>query len=183
MSAPLSDERLGEIQDRDDAKAGSAADADLRQAEADRRVLLAEVWRLRGEAATLRSKAIYADGEADRWRKIAADREPQKLARELAERTDQLAALRDEFDQFADICSQQSADRCAEQVAAEDLRAAYERLGEQSQRITEAASQFRSERDRLHDALAEALDAFPGGDERARGLRDVLATTDRSEES
>jgi len=157
------------------------------------RELLAEVRRLRGELGEALGRLATLKDALD----AQALAERQRLARALADRNDEYDALKAEFDQFADVCSSHSADRCVEQVAMEDLQAAYERLGSEASRLAEAAHRFRVERDRLHDALSEVL-ATGGADfdgevlrglkrtlwitpDRLQGWRDVLASVERSE--
>lgn len=74
-----------------------------------------------------------------------------QLARQLADRTDELATLQRQFDDFRDTCSEHSADRCVEQARLDDAEAALVRYGNEMARLCEAAKAFRAERD---DALA-----------------------------
>lgn len=69
------------------------------------------------------------------------------LARQLADRTDELNTLRQQFDDYRDVCSGHSADRAAEQVRLDDAEAALVRYGNEMTRLCEAAKAFRAERD------------------------------------
>jgi len=132
---------------------------------------------------------------AEEIRRLRAER--NELARALADRNDEYTTVDAERARFATELGALDAQRAADQIAHKDLQAAYERLGNEAQRIVEAATQFRAERDRLHDALSEVLAS--GGQELddgvMRGLRrtlwvtperlqrwrDVLASVQRSE--
>lgn len=172
------------------------------------RGLLAEVRRLRAEneqlsdlddAATRRSEL---QGERDRavtrWheehkRAEALNAERQPLARAGADRADERDAVEAERVRLATELGALDAQRAEDRVAYEDLQAAHGRLGEQAQRIVEAASQFRAERDGLYDAMEHVLlgswESNGAGDVRSpwipagevEGWRRLVADTPRSE--
>ena len=75
--------------------------------------------------------------------------ERNRLARALADRNDEYDTLSDRFDAFAETCADHCVDRAAEQVAAEDLKAAYDRLGAVARRLVETATAYRSAYERL----------------------------------
>jgi hypothetical protein len=151
--------------------------------DADLHIVLAQFSRLTRELGEARARL----------------RDPNAIARQLADKADELAALQQRFDDFADTCSGHSADRVVEQVAADDeingLTAALDRLGVRANEMAAAGTRFRAERDRLHDALREILSGYwehghPGYDavrtywlktDRVQRWRDILAATPRSE--
>lgn len=130
-------------------------------------------------------------GLVDEARRLRGER--QLLARAAADQADERDAAEAERARLATELGALDALRAADQVAMEDLKAAYDRLGDQAQRIVEAASQFRAERDRLHDVLGDVLigtwESNGAGDVRspwipaaeAEGWRRLLAGTPRSE--
>lgn len=210
MSAPLTEQQLAEIEEfldvwdaapahrtryRDVISSQKSGDPEggRKLRATTLREMVAEVRRLRGELGTVLGQLAAVKEGFDAQALV----ERQRLARALADRNDEYDTLRAEFNQFAEVCASHSADRCVEQVAAEDLQAAYDRLGDQAQRIVEAASQFRAERDRLHDALSDLLlgpvgagwESSGAGDVRSpwilagtvAGWRRALARTERSE--
>lgn len=91
----------------------------------------------RSEAAVLRSALAEA---RDR---IAVLSGRGDLARQLADKADELAALRAEFEAFADTCASHCADRLVEQVAAEDVLAHRERLLAQLDHLTAILTAYR----------------------------------------
>lgn len=170
MTAPLTDAQLDEIE----ARAQLAYDGGdpLQTTGYDVPALLAGIRRLRGEneqlsdlddAATRRAELqAERDRAVARWheehqRAEKAEAARNSIARQLADRTDELATTEAERARLATELGALDAERAALHVAQEDLQAAYDRLGEQAQRIVEAASRFRAERDRLHDALGDVL--------------------------
>lgn len=165
MTAPLTDAQLDEILGHvPNCRYGCAA---CEAAPA----LIAEIRRLLGDA----------------------DAQRGRFARALADRNDEYFSVEAERVRLATDLGARDAELAAAQVEREDLQAAYKRLGDQAARITEAASQFRAKRDRLHDALGHVLvgpwESNGAGDVRspwipageAEGWRRLLAGTPRSE--
>lgn len=217
MTGPLSDQHLDEIAAllaRLDAvpSMGHLDSADLGWVRPVLHDLLDENRRLRDEneqladldAAAGRRTELQAerDRAVQRWheehqRAEQAVAERNAIARQIADRTDERDTAETERVRLAIELGALDAQRAEDRVAYEDLQAAYDRLGEQTQRIIESASRFRAERDRLHDALNEVLASggpeFDGEvlrglrrtlwitPERLQGWRQVLAETPRSE--
>lgn len=76
------------------------------------------------------------------------------IARQLADRTDELATLQQQFNDFRDVCSGHSADRAVEQVRLEDAEAALVRYGNEMARLATAADAFRRQRDEAREQLS-----------------------------
>lgn len=104
-----------------------------------------EVLRELDEARERNRKLVLAEVDANELRQRA--RTTNDLARQLADRTDELATLQQQFDDFRDNCSAHSADRDVEQIRLEDAEAALVRYGNEMARLAEAAKAYRAERD------------------------------------
>lgn len=162
----LSEQRLAEIE----ARAQLAYDGGdpIQTAGYDVPALIAEIRRLR---ALLDATNAALDTANRRFQAAEGDR--NRVARQLADRADERDAAEAECARLATELGALDADRASLQLAQQDLRAAYDRLGEQAQRIVEAASQFRVERDRLHDALSDLLLGPAGAGWESSGTGDV----------
>jgi|GEM_PF-4761796 len=188
MTAPLADARLAEVEEFLDVwDAAPVHRARYRDVISSQKSGDPEGGR-KLRATTLRDLLAEV-------RRLRAER--NEIARALADRTDERDATEAERARLAEVLGALDARRAAEQVAMEDLQAAYERLGDEASRIAGMGQRFRVERDRLHDALSEVL-ASGGPDfdgevlrdlkrtlwitpERLQGWRGVLASVERSE--
>jgi hypothetical protein len=125
-----------------------------------RAVDLREVLRQLEEARQRNRKLALAEVDATELRQRS--RTSNDLARQLADRTDELATLQQQFDDFRDVCSGHSADRAVEQIRLEDAEAALVRYGGEMARLCEAAKAFQAERDEARQ-LSRVFIGYTGG--------------------
>jgi hypothetical protein len=165
--------------DQDDLTAVLQALADTRQQLDEARGRITE---LDQRAVTATGRQIFAQTEADEMRQ--RQRTSNGLARQLADRTDELDTLRAQYGDLKDLCSEHSAELAATQVRLEDADAAVTRLGDAAADLVEKAKVFRAERDEARSlARYLRLELIDDGDPKDvdRTIREVELDLDEDD--